>query len=299
MKCVTPTVHSFFHKDSSTCTHVAYDPSTKDGVLIDPVTDLDMVNWQASSTYNQEVAAWITANGIKLHAVMDTHTHADHITGGAYFADKFHVPYCIGDKITGVQSTFAGLFDLKGFPCAGAQFGRLLKAEEEFMAGTLSIRCIPTNGHTPNCLSYHIGDAVFTGDALFIEDFGTGRCDFPGGSAADLYDSLMRLYALPGETRVFVGHDYQPGGRPLRVESTIGVEREKNEDMTIRATKEEFVAMKQKWDATLNLPKMIFPSLLANMNGGKLPEPHPNGHRYFVIPMNIRQKTNDIGEAQK
>ena len=183
------------------------------------------------------------------------------------------------------------------FVCDGSQFDRLLPENEVLSAGSLAIRCLPTHGHTPNCLSFVIGDAVFTGDALFIEDFGTGRCDFPGGSAADLYDGIQKLYALPPTTRVFVGHDYQPGGRPLRVESTIGVEREKNEDITVRATRDEFVAMKRRDDATLNLPRLIFPSLLVNMSGGRLPQRHANGKRYLTIPVNLRGDTDDIGRA--
>lgn len=293
--CTAPLVKAFFHKDSSTCTFVAYDAATKDAVVIDPVMDLETMNWQISVTHAEEVAAWIEGEGLRVHLVMDTHTHADHITGAQFFKSRFGAPYCIGDKITIVQRTFAGLFDLPDFRCDGSQFDRLLKEDEVVSAGSLQIRCLATHGHTPNCLSYVIGDAVFTGDALFMEDFGTGRCDFPGGSASDLFDGIQRLYALAPTMRVFVGHDYQPGGRELKFESTIGVERERNEDITARATRDEFVAMKHKWDATLNLPRLIFPSLLVNINGGVLPPRHANGKRYFIIPMNIRGDVDDIG----
>jgi len=294
-----PTVQHFFHKDSSTCTFVCYDPATKDGIVIDPVTDLDMVNWQTSTDFNEVVAKWVDDNGIKLHAVLDTHTHADHITGGAYFKERYNIPYCIGDKITIVQKTFSDLYNLQGFKCDGSQFDRLLKDQEVLTYGSLTIKCLASHGHTPNCLSYLAGNCLFTGDVMFIEDFGCGRCDFPGGSAADLYDSVMRLFALPGDTRVFVGHDYQPGGRDLRVETTMEAEREKNDDMTIRANRDEFIAGKTKWDSGLSFPKMIFPSLLVNINAGRLPEPAANGQRYFVIPMNLKAQTDSIGTKVK
>lgn len=294
-----PTVKNFFHKDSSTCCYVVYDPLTRDAVVVDSVMDLDTVNWQCSVAFNQDVAAFVDSEHLTLHFVLDTHTHADHITGAAWFRDKYKIPYCIGEGIIHVQKTFADLFDLKDFPCDGSQFDRLLKDNELVSAGSLQIRCLATKGHTPNCLSYLIGDTVFTGDALFMEDFGTGRCDFPGGSAADLYDSVMRLFSLPHDTRVFVGHDYQPGGRELRVESSIGVQREKNDDLTVHSKKEEFVTGKTNYDKTLNLPRLIFPSLTVNMNAGRLPPAQGALHmRYLRIPLNFRGATDDLGEKK-
>jgi glyoxylase-like metal-dependent hydrolase (beta-lactamase superfamily II) len=293
--CSRPTVKHFFHKDSFTCSFLVYDPATKDAVAIDTVMDLDTVNWQVSLTFAHEIAAFIDSEQLRLRYVLDTHTHADHITGAQFFKRRYGAPYCIGANITHVQATFAGLFGLANFAANGSQFDRLLQPDEELAAGSLTVKALLTPGHTPNCMSYVIGDAVFTGDAIFMEDFGTGRCDFPGGSAEHLYESIQRLFSLPTTTRVFVGHDYQPGGRELRVETTMDAERERNEDITVRSTRDEFVAMKKKWDATLNFPKLIFPSLLVNMNGGVLPPRHANGNRYFVIPMNLKGDVDDIG----
>lgn len=295
MPCEKPTVENFYHEPSNTICFVVYDPATKDGVVIDPVLDLDTLAWQISTESSDKVLAFVKNQGIKVHMILDTHTHADHVTAGSYLSDELKVPYAIGAKITVVQKTFAALYNIPDFKADGSQFGRLLQEEEVLQCGSLSIRCMPTHGHTPNCLSYVIGDTVFTGDAIFTEDFGTGRCDFPGGSAEDLFDSIQRIYALPLTTRVFVGHDYQPGGRPLRVESTVDLEREKNEDITCRATKDEFVAMKKKWDATLSFPRLIFPSVYINMNAGRLPAPEANGLRYLKIPLNMKFSTDDLG----
>jgi glyoxylase-like metal-dependent hydrolase (beta-lactamase superfamily II) len=273
-----------------------YDATTKDTILIDTVTDLDTVNWQIHHAHNTEVAAFVDSEQLRVHLILDTHTHADHVTGAQFFKRKYpQAPYCIGARITEVQRSFSQLFGLPNFVCDGSQFDRLLQDNEEITVGSLTVKALATQGHTPNCLSYLVRDCVFTGDAMFMEDFGTGRCDFPGGSADNLFDSIQRLFALPPTTRVFVGHDYQPGGRELRVETTMEAERERNEDINIRATKQEFTAMKRKWDATLNFPKLIFPALLINMNAGVLPPRQVNGHRYFLIPMNLKNDTDDIG----
>lgn len=188
------------------------------------------------------------------------------------------------------------MFNMPDFKCDGSQFDVLLSDNQVIEAGSLKITALATPGHTPACMCFLVGDALFSGDLMFTEDFGCGRCDFPGGSAADMYDSVMRLYNnLPGETRVFVGHDYQPGGRPLRVSSTIQLEADKQEDLPRSGKKEDFVKGKSEYDKTLNLPRLIFPSLLVNMAAGHLPEPEANGHRYFRIPMNIKMPTDDIG----
>ncbi len=290
-----PSVESFFHEASSTCCFVLHDPATKDAVIIDAVTDLDIVNWQTSHAFNDKVLAWVKEQGLKVHLVMDTHVHADHVTGLAYMKSKLDVPIAIGAKITQVQATFAAMYNIE-FKADGSQFDRLLHEGEVVKAGSLEITCWNTPGHTPNCMTYLCGDAAFVGDLMFTEDFGCGRCDFPGGSAGDMYDSVMRLYnSLPGATRVFVGHDYQPGGRPLRVSSTIELEADKQEDLPKVGKREDFVKGKTEYDKTLNLPKMIFPALLMNINAGRLPPAESNGQRYFKIPMNTRQPTDDLG----
>ena len=293
-----PHVDHFYHQPTNTISFVAFDPATKDAVIIDPVMDLDNFAWQLSLESSDKILEFVKANGLKVHYVLDTHTHADHITAGSYLSDVLKAPYGIGAKITVVQKTFAALYDLPDFKCDGSQFGKLIEEDEVLDCGSLKIRCLATQGHTPNCLSYLIGNAVFTGDAIFTEDFGTGRCDFPGGSAEHLYESIQKIFALPEDTRVFVGHDYQPGGRELRVSSTVHLQREKNEDITHRSTKEDFVTMKKKWDATLSFPRLIFPSIFINMNAGRLPAPHANGRRYLQIPLNMKFETDELGRKK-
>lgn len=297
MSCAKPTIVDFFHRDTYTCAFVCYDEATKDAVVIDTVMDLDTVNWQVSHTHNDLMLAFIAEKGLKVHYIMETHVHADHLTGSAYMKKKLGTAKtCISANITLVQKTFAGMFNMPDFKCDGSQFDVLLKDNQVIEAGSLKITAWSTPGHTPACMCFLVGDALFSGDLIFTEDFGCGRCDFPGGSAADMYDSVMRLYNnLPGETRVFVGHDYQPGGRPLRVSSTIQLEADKQEDLPRSGKKEDFVKGKSEYDKTLNLPRLIFPSLLVNMAAGHLPEPEANGQRYFRIPMNIKMPTDDIG----
>jgi glyoxylase-like metal-dependent hydrolase (beta-lactamase superfamily II) len=191
-----------------------------------------------------------------------------------------------------VQRTFQQVFDLgETLVTDGSQFDRLAKAGEMLLAGALEIEVIPTPGHTPACVSYKISDAVFTGDALFVEDYGTGRCDFPGGSAEQLYTSVHeRLYSLPDSTRIFVGHDYQPGGRPLRFETTIGASKKGNVQLKAETSRESFVEFRQARDATLQPPRLIFPSVQLNIDAGRLPRPHANGRSYLSVPLNLFKK---------
>jgi glyoxylase-like metal-dependent hydrolase (beta-lactamase superfamily II) len=203
----------------------------------------------------------------------------------------------IGARITEVQHTFRDVYDLPAmFATDGRQFDKLLADGEALSAGSFEVRALSTPGHTPACMSFVIGDAVFTGDALFVEDYGTGRCDFPRGSADDLYHSVHEvLYSLPPHTRVFVGHDYQPGGRPLRYETTIEASRERNVQLSAATTAHEFVAMRRARDATLAAPRLLWPSVQVNIDAGRLPEPSPAGTRYLRIPLNLRAPTHADG----
>jgi glyoxylase-like metal-dependent hydrolase (beta-lactamase superfamily II) len=214
-------VEPFFDRATFTLTFVVADLATKDAVVIDPVLDFDPASGTTSTTAVDQVSAYLRANGLRLHYVLETHAHADHLSASQLLRRRFEAQVAIGARIREVQETFKGLFDLAdGFATDGSQFDRLLVDGETLRAGALAIDVIATPGHTPACVSFRIGDAVFTGDALFTEDYGTGRCDFPRGSAADLYDSIQKLYQLPDATRVFVGHDYQPGGREVRWQTT-------------------------------------------------------------------------------
>jgi len=293
-------IEPFFDPKTYTLTYVVWDEATRDAVVIDPVLDYDPLASQTSTESAEKVAAFLVEKQLRLRFILETHAHADHLSGSQYLKRRFEAPVAIGQHITTVQETFKDLFDLDaGFKTDGSQFDRLLNDGEVLQAGSLRIEALHTPGHTPACLTYKLGDAVFTGDALFIEDYGTGRCDFPRGSAESLYRSVHeRLYALPDETRVFVGHDYQPNGRPLRYETTIGASKRQNVQLRAETSKEEFVAFRQKRDATLAPPRLIFQSVQVNVDAGRLPRPHANGRRYLRLPLNLFRPATEDGEPQ-
>lgn len=281
-------IESFFDKRTYTVTYVVYDEATRDAVVIDPVMDYDPA---ASRTWFESVDVvdqFIKAQGLNLHYVMETHAHADHLSGAQELKRRYPgVKLAIGARITEVQKVFKHVFDLpRGFATDGSQFDVLLKEGELLRAGSLTFETIYTPGHTPACATYKIDDALFTGDAMFMPDMGTGRCDFPGGSAEALYDSIQRLYALPDTTRMFVGHDYAPGGRQYAWETTIGAQKAGNIQLKAETTKEQFVAFRTARDAKLDAPKLLFQSVQVNVDGGKLPDPNANEVRYLRIPIN-------------
>jgi glyoxylase-like metal-dependent hydrolase (beta-lactamase superfamily II) len=283
-------IQTFFDKRTFTLTYVVFDPKSRDAVVIDPVLDYEPASSTTFTESADEVIRFVKDNQLTLHYVLETHAHADHLSGSQRIKEHFpKVQVAIGSRITVVQKTFKQVFDLPDeFATDGRQFDRLLGDGETVQAGTLSWKVIFTPGHTPACASYKFGDAVFTGDALFLPDSGTGRCDFPAGSAHDLYDSVSeRLYALPDKTRVFVGHDYQPGGREVRWESTIADEKQNNIQLRADTTKEQFVHFRNERDKTLNAPKLLFQSVQVNVDGGALPQPNRNEIRYLKIPLNV------------
>jgi glyoxylase-like metal-dependent hydrolase (beta-lactamase superfamily II) len=290
-------IHPLYDPATYTLTYLVFDRETKDAVVIDPGLDFDPVAAATSTDSVRKLAELVRANELRLHYVLETHAHADHLSSSQWLKKHFGAKIAIGERIRDVQSTFKGVFDLgPSFAIDGSQFDRLLRDGEVLQAGSISIEVIATPGHTPACVTLKIADAIFTGDALFTEDYGTGRCDFPRGSAEDLYDSVQKLYRLPLGTRVFVGHDYQPGGRQLRWETSIG--RSKEENVQLRATtpKAAFVEARQKRDATLAPPRLLFQSVQVNIDAGRLPAPHENGLRYLTVPLNLKQKTTDDGD---
>ena len=293
----SPNVHAVFDKNTSNVTYVVSEPDSKDAIIIDPVLDYDALASQTSTSTVEKVIAHIEKNGLTLRAVVETHAHADHISAAQFLKSRYSVPVAIGAGIHLVQETFGAFFNLPAsVPRDGSQFDLLLKAGEKYEFGKLEVLILATPGHTPACVSLHIGDAVFTGDSLFIEDYGTGRTDFPGGSARLLHQSVTKnLFTLPDATRVFVGHDYQPGGRELRVESTIGREKEANIQLSAATTESEFVSFRESRDATLSPPRLIYPSVQINVFGGFLPEPAENGKRYLRTPINTRVETDSSG----
>jgi len=275
----------FYDPRTFTLTYVVYEGN--DAVVIDPVLDYDPLSSTTSTESLQKVTAFLEEKKLKLHLVFETHAHADHLSGSQYLKKRYGANVVIGHRITEVQSTFKGVFNLDpDFPVDGRQFDKLVKEGDTLRAGALEIGVIETPGHTPACVTYKIDDAVFTGDALFTEDYGTGRCDFPLGSADDLYVSVHeKLYGLPDATRVFVGHDYQPDGREVRWETTIGLSKSANVQLKKETPKGDFVRFRNERDARLAAPKLLYPSVQINIDAGRLPKPAANGTRYLHIPL--------------
>jgi glyoxylase-like metal-dependent hydrolase (beta-lactamase superfamily II) len=278
----------FFDPATWTLTYIVYDNDTKDAVVIDPVLDFDPKAVDVSDTSAHQVAAKVKELGLNVHYIIDTHAHADHLSGQHALKELIGGKTAIGKEITAVQEVFKGIFNFGDeFPTDGSQWDELFADGEPVKAGSLTIEPIHSPGHTPACYAYKIRDAVFTGDVLFMPDFGTGRCDFPGGSSEDLYDSVQRLYAMPDATRVFVGHDYQPGGRELKFETTVGESKVSNKHLKATDSKEDFVKFRSERDATLRPPNLIFQSLQVNAQAGVLPDADTNGLRYLKLPMGV------------
>ena len=279
-------VKTFFDKQTSTLTHLAYDPSSKDAVVFDPVLDLDTIGWRTYTTSLQELDAFIAENNLILHYVLDTHIHADHISGMQHLKEKYKVPLVISSAITTVQSTFKEVFNFADdFDTTGSDFDILVSDGDRLVAGTIDIEVLHTPGHTPACTSYKIGTNLFTGDALFVPSIGTGRCDFPKGSANDLFSSVTKkLYTLPDETRVYPGHDY-PGSRDVQTFTTIGESKLSNVDLPASRSEEEYVSFMNNRDAKLQLPRLIYQGVQVNLTAGKLPKAESNGVHYIKIPI--------------
>ncbi len=281
-------IEAFFDPRTFTLTYVVSDPSSKDAIIIDPVLDYEPVGSKVSHESLGKVLTFVRKQELKVHAILETHAHADHLSGSQELKSALPgAKVIIGAKITAVQDLFKGFFNLPAdFPTDGRQFDQLLEDNEELAAGSLRIKALATPGHTPACLSYLIEDAIFTGDALFMPDYGTGRCDFPAGDAKDLFTSVTtRLYTLADETRIFVGHDYLPNGRELAYTSTIGESKAKNIQLPEGRAEAEFVAFRTKRDASLAAPTLLFQSVQANIDAGNLPAADSNGRHYFRIPI--------------
>jgi glyoxylase-like metal-dependent hydrolase (beta-lactamase superfamily II)/rhodanese-related sulfurtransferase len=278
-------IQAFFDPDTFTLTYVVFDPATRDAVVIDPVLDYDVLASTTSTRSLEQVAAFARERELRVHYVLETHAHADHLSGSQWLKQHFDAKIAIGEGIREVQATFKEVLDLPHLETDGSQFDRLLADGDTVEAGTLRIGVIATPGHTPACVTYKIDDALFTGDALFMHDYGTGRCDFPRGSADALFDSIARLYQLPETMRVFPGHDYQPGGREVAWETTIGRSKRENRQLDATTTKSEFVAMRSARDRTLKAPRLLYPSVQINVDAGRLPPSHANGRRYLTTPI--------------
>ncbi len=281
-------VKEFFDNATWTLTYVVFDEDSLDAIVLDPVWNYEPGASKLSTESVDLLVNFIEEKKLKVHFALETHAHADHISGSQVLKQKFpEIKIGIGAKITDVQTVFKRVFNLNpNFVTDGSQFDILLNEKDILKAGTLEMKTIFTPGHTPACCSYLIGDCVFTGDALFMPDYGTGRCDFPAGSADELYTSIHeKLYKLPDSTKVFVGHDYLPNARGVEFETTIGESKLKNIQLKAETPREEFVHFRKSRDKTLAAPRLLLPSVQLNIDAGKLPMAENNGTRYIKIPV--------------
>lgn len=284
---LSPDVLGLFDPTSHTITYVVSDPATGATALIDPVLDYDAAAARISTTSVDGLMKLIAARGLKLERVLETHAHADHLTGAHVLRGRSGAPVGIGARITEVQKTFAAVFEAGDVAVDGAAFDQLWADGDRFALGELEVEVIHTPGHTPACVSYRIGDAVFVGDTLFMPDYGTARCDFPGGDARTLYRSIQKILALPDDTRVFVGHDYLPAGRSdYAWETTVAAQKAENIHVGHDRSEDDFVALREARDATLKPPQLILPSLQVNIRAGALPPPEASGQRFLRLPIN-------------
>ena len=281
-------IQSFFEAVTSTLTYVPFDEVERVGVVIDSVLDFDPVSGSTSTASADAVARFLEAERIRVPYVLDTHAHADHLSAMPYFKERFGAKTVIGADIVKVQRVFRDLFNLGDeLPPDGRQFDVLLQDGDVLDIGPCEIEALHTPGHTPACMSYRIEDALFVGDMLFQPDYGTARCDFPSGSASELYTSIQELYRkLPGDTRVFTCHDYQPGGRDLAFESTLAEQRRSNVQLSESTRREDFVRFREERDATLSMPALILPSIQVNVRAGEFPPAEENGLSYLKLPLN-------------
>jgi glyoxylase-like metal-dependent hydrolase (beta-lactamase superfamily II) len=284
-------VEGFFDPATWTVSYILLDKGTRQCALVDSVLDYDPKSGRTSQASADRLIARVRALGATVQWILETHVHADHLTAAPYLKQELGGQLGIGQHITSVQKVFGSLFNAgDDFACDGRQFDHLFSDGETFWIGGLQARAMHTPGHTPACMTYVVEDATqttaFVGDTLFMPDYGTARCDFPGGDARTLFRSINKVLSLPSETQLCMCHDYQPGGREVQYISTVGDEREKNVHVRNGISEEEFVAMRQARDATLGMPTLILPSVQVNMRAGHLPEPEANGTRYIKIPLN-------------
>ncbi|MCC5984265.1 MAG: MBL fold metallo-hydrolase [Rhodobacteraceae bacterium] len=283
-----PEVTSFFDQATNTITYVVRDPGGSACAIIDSVLDFDYAAGRTSTASADEVIAFVKDKGYRVEWLLETHVHADHLSAAPYLQEQVGGKIGIGRNITVVQDTFGKVFNAgTEFERDGSQFDQLFDEGDSIHIGQLRVDVLHTPGHTPACLTYVIGDAAFVGDTLFMPDFGTARCDFPGGSADTMWESVQKILALPAETRIFVGHDYKAEGRAEYAwETTVGEQKARNVHVGAGKTREDFVRMRTERDAKLDMPKLIVPSLQVNMRAGQMPPAEDNGTVYLKVPVN-------------
>lgn len=284
---VEPEVFAFFEEATNTISYVVKDPESTACAVIDSVMDIDYAAGRISYEHADRIIEFISDKGLQVEWLIETHVHADHLSAAPYIQDRLGGKLGIGRNITIVQDVFGKVFN-EGteFRRDGSQFDRLFDDGDSYSIGGMNVFVIHTPGHTPACMTHVIGNAAFVGDTLFMPDGGSARADFPGGDAGELYDSIQKVLALPDEMRLFMCHDYGPGGRDIRWETTVADEKAHNIHVGGGTSRADFITMRTERDATLGMPKLIIPSLQVNMRGGELPEPDESGKRFLKVPLN-------------
>ena len=284
-------IQAFFDEQTGTVTYLVFDPVTRVAAVIDPVLDYNHRSGKVATASAQRVLDAAHGLGLTIAWILETHAHADHLSAAPFMKQKTQAPVAIGAHITAVQDIFRSVFNLDDVSTDGREFDRLLQEGDALPLGELVIDVLHTPGHTPACVSYRIGDAVFVGDTLFMPDYGTARADFPGGDARTLYRSIRKLLSLPAQTRLFMCHDYKAPGRDTYAwETTVAEERERNIHVHDGVGEDEFVAMREKRDATLAAPVLLLPSVQVNIRAGHWPKAESNGVRYLKIPMRVQSE---------
>lgn len=284
---VLPEIVHFFDKDSNTSSYIVIDPTIKHCAIIDSVLDFNYASGRISHDSADRLIRYVQNKSLSLEWIIETHVHADHLSAAPYIKERLGGRLAIGEQILTVQHCFGKIFNEGSkFARDGSQFDYLFAMDEQYKIGNIECIALFTLGHTPACVTHVIGDAAFVGDTLFMPDSGMARCDFPGSSASVLYDSIQKIFSLPDETRLYMCHDYQPDGRELEFVSTVGEQKNKNVHISTEIKKVDFVSLREQRDATLDMPRLIIPSLQVNMRAGFLPDAEDNGVRYFKVPIN-------------
>jgi glyoxylase-like metal-dependent hydrolase (beta-lactamase superfamily II) len=283
----TPFVHPIFDPQTCTATYIVHGEGSSECAIIDSVLDYDPKSGRCTTANADQVIDYVRERQLQVKWILETHAHADHVSAASYLKYRLGGKVAIGKQITKVQKVFKGIFNLESsFREDGSQFDHLLSSDELIQVGNLTAKVLYVPGHTPACVAYQIGDAVFVGDTLFMPDVGTARCDFPGGDAKTLYSSIQVILNLPPETRLFMCHDYPPNGREVRFETTVAEQRAKNIHVRNGITENQFIDMRKARDTTLDMPVLILPAVQINIRAGALPPPEDNGISYLKIPLN-------------
>jgi len=287
MEGMKPDIIPFYDEDTSTITYLVIDPETRKAAIVDPVWDFDPKSGRTATASADRVVARVQEEGVTIDWILETHAHADHLSASQYLQDKLGGKIAIGAHIRDVQEVFKTVFNLSSdFATDGSQFDHLFEDGDTFKIGNMTARVMHTPGHTPACITYIIeDDAAFVGDTLFMPDYGTARADFPGGDATTMYRSIQKIFALPDDTRLFMCHDYQPGGREPQWETTVAAEKQKNIQVHEGVSEAEFVNMREERDSGLEMPVLILPSIQINIRAGHLPPEEDNGVSYLKLPV--------------